>query len=117
VRRAGAEAETCHQAAAAETLRAFERRTDRGHQGTPETFLRAEILLAGSGTRVARRGEEDSCNADLNATGAPIDPEAEEIQQLKSAAMPLLLQLREDQKREVRTLARLIGLESVAAQI
>jgi hypothetical protein len=55
--------------------------------------------------------------ADPNATGAPIDPEAEEIQQLKSAAMPLLFQLREDQKREVRTLARLIGLESVAAQI
>jgi hypothetical protein len=52
-----------------------------------------------------------------HATGAPIDPEAEEIQQLKSAAMPLLFQLREDQKREVRTLARLIGLESVAAQI
>jgi hypothetical protein len=55
--------------------------------------------------------------ANPNATGAPIDPEAEEIQQLKSAAMPLLFQLREDQKHEVRTLARLIGLESVAAQI
>jgi hypothetical protein len=56
--------------------------------------------------------------ADPNATGAPIiDPEAEEVQQLKSAAMPLLFQLREDQKREVRQLARLIGLEKVAAQI
>jgi len=54
---------------------------------------------------------------DPNATGAPIDPDAEEVQQLKSAAMPLLFQLREDQKREVRTLARLIGLEKVAAQI
>jgi hypothetical protein len=49
--------------------------------------------------------------------GVPIDPEAAEVQQLKSAAMPLLFQLREDQKREVRTLARLIGLEKVAAQI
>jgi hypothetical protein len=48
---------------------------------------------------------------------APIDPDADEVQQLKSAAMPLLFQLREDQKREVRTLARLIGLEKVAAQI
>jgi hypothetical protein len=48
---------------------------------------------------------------------APIDPDAEEVQQLKSAAMPLLFQLREDQKREVRTLARLIGLEKVAAMI
>jgi hypothetical protein len=54
---------------------------------------------------------------DPNATGAPIDPDAEEVQQLKSAAMPLLFQLREDQKREVRQLARLIGLEKVAAQI
>jgi hypothetical protein len=54
---------------------------------------------------------------DPHATGAPIDPEAEEVQQLKSAAMPLLFQLREDQKREVRTLARMIGLENVAAQI
>ncbi len=55
--------------------------------------------------------------ADPNKTGAPIDPDADEVQQLKSAAMPLLFQLREDQKREVRMLARLIGLEKVAAQI
>ena len=55
--------------------------------------------------------------ADPNASGAPIDPEAAEVQQLKSAAMPLLFQLREDQKQEVRMLARLIGLEKVAAQI
>jgi hypothetical protein len=46
---------------------------------------------------------------DPNATGTPIDPDAEEVQQLKSAAMPLLLQLREDQKREVRALARMQG--------
>jgi hypothetical protein len=55
--------------------------------------------------------------ADPKATGTPIDPDAAEVQQLKSAAMPLLFQLREDQKQEVRTLARLIGLEKVAAQI
>ena len=55
--------------------------------------------------------------ADPKATGTPIDPDAVEVQQLKSAAMPLLFQLREDQKQEVRTLARLIGLEKVAAQI
>ncbi|MGA2291075.1 hypothetical protein [Bradyrhizobium sp.] len=47
----------------------------------------------------------------------PIDADTAEVQQLKSAAMPLLFQLREDQKQEVRTLARLIGLEKVAAQI
>jgi hypothetical protein len=56
--------------------------------------------------------------ADPNAASAPpIDPDAAEVQQLKSAAMPLLFQLREDQKEEVRTLARMIGLEKVAAQI
>jgi hypothetical protein len=54
---------------------------------------------------------------DPHAAGAPIDPDAAEVQQLKSAAMPLLFQLREDQKQEVRTLARIIGLEKVAAQI
>jgi hypothetical protein len=54
--------------------------------------------------------------ADPNAV-AMIDPDAEEVQQLKTAAMPLLVQLREDQKREVRSLARLIGLEKVAAAI
>lgn len=52
-----------------------------------------------------------------DASGAPIDPDAAEVQQLKSAAMPLLFQLREDQKREVRALARIIGLEKVAEQI
>lgn len=55
--------------------------------------------------------------ANPNGTGAPIDPEAEEVQQLKSAAMPLLFQLREDQKSEVRSLARIIGLEKVASMI
>lgn len=55
--------------------------------------------------------------ADPHATGAPIDPDAAEVQQLKSAAMPLLFQLREDQKREVRQLARIIGLEKVASMI
>jgi hypothetical protein len=55
--------------------------------------------------------------ADPHAAVAAIDPDSAEVQQLKSAAMPLLFQLREDQKREVRALARLIGLEQVAAQI
>jgi hypothetical protein len=54
---------------------------------------------------------------DSNVSGPPIDPDAAEVQQLKSAAMPLLFQLREDQKQEVRKLARIIGLEKVAAQI
>ena len=55
--------------------------------------------------------------SDPRAAVPPIDPDATEVQELKSAAMPLLFQLREDQKQEVRKLARLIGLEKVAAQI
>ena len=51
------------------------------------------------------------------ASAAQLDPDCEEVQQLKSAAMPLLFQLREDQKDEVRKLARIIGLEQVASAI
>jgi len=51
------------------------------------------------------------------AGAAQLDPDCEEVQQLKSAAMPLLFQLREDQKEEVRKLARIIGLEKVASAI
>jgi hypothetical protein len=70
-----------------------------------------------SALRAVARKIHATRQADPHATGAPIDPDSEEVQQLKSAAMPLLFQLREDQKREVRSLARLIGLEKVAAQI
>ena len=46
-----------------------------------------------------------------------IDVNSAEVQQLIWAAMPLLGQLREDQKREVRKLVRVIGLEQVASRI
>ena len=52
-----------------------------------------------------------------NANASAIDPDSQEVQQLKSAAMPLLFQLREDQKDEVRKLARIIGLDKVASAI
>jgi hypothetical protein len=48
---------------------------------------------------------------------AAIDPNSSEVAQLKSAAIPLIMSMREDQKREVRSLARLMGLEAVAAAI
>ncbi len=51
------------------------------------------------------------------ANAGSLDPDSPEVQELKSAAMPLLFQLREDQKDEVRKLARVIGLEKVAAEI
>jgi hypothetical protein len=55
--------------------------------------------------------------ADPHAAGVPIDPDSPEVQELKSAAMPLLFGLREDQKSEVRSLARQTGLEKVAEMI
>jgi hypothetical protein len=65
---------------------------------------------------VARRIQANKLS-NPNAPGVQIDPESQEVQQLKSAAMPLLFQLRDDQKEEVRKLARIIGLEKVAQQI
>jgi hypothetical protein len=67
--------------------------------------------------RAVARKIHTTRKGDGSDTGVPIDPDAEEVQQLKSAAMPLLFQLREDQKREVRALARIIGLEKVASMI
>jgi hypothetical protein len=46
---------------------------------------------------------------------AAIDPDSTEVQQLKSAAFPLIMSMNDDQKREVRTLAQVMGLERVAA--
>lgn len=67
--------------------------------------------------RAIARKMHSTKQADPASGAPPIDPDSEEVAQLKSAAMPLLFQLREDQKREVRTLARIIGLERVASMI
>ncbi|MCA6124433.1 hypothetical protein J6500_21430 [Bradyrhizobium sp. WSM 1704] len=67
--------------------------------------------------RAVARKIHSKRQGDVAAGSVPIDPDSAEVQQLKSAAMPLLFQLREDQKNEVRSLARLIGLEKVAAMI
>ena len=70
-----------------------------------------------SALRAVARKIHAGRQANPTAAGVPIDPDSAEVQQLKSAAMPLLFQLREDQKSEVRSLARIIGLEKVAAMI
>ncbi|MET0708456.1 MAG: hypothetical protein ABWY82_16705 [Tardiphaga sp.] len=67
--------------------------------------------------RAVARKIHDAKQARPGAPSPPIDPASAEVQQLKSAAMPLLITLREDQKREVRSLARIIGLEAVASAI
>jgi hypothetical protein len=46
---------------------------------------------------------------------AGIDPDGAEVQQLKSAAFPLIMSMSYEQKDQVRTLARMMGLEQVAS--
>ena len=46
-----------------------------------------------------------------------IDVNSPEVQELISAAVPLIMRLSEEQKREVRQLARIIGLDTVASRI
>jgi hypothetical protein len=46
---------------------------------------------------------------------AGIDPDGPEVQQLKSAAFPLIMSMNYEQKDQVRTLARMMGLEQVAS--
>jgi hypothetical protein len=54
-----------------------------------------------------------------NGRSAPpqIDANSAEVQQLISAAVPLIMRMSETQKREVRQLARIIGLDTVASRI
>jgi hypothetical protein len=47
---------------------------------------------------------------------AYIDPGSIEVQQLKYAALPLIMRLNDDQKHEVKMMAHVMGLEAVASQ-
>jgi hypothetical protein len=51
-----------------------------------------------------------------SAHGGTIDPDSVPVQRLKSAAFPLIMSLSDDQKQEVRTMVRLMGLENLASQ-
>jgi hypothetical protein len=45
-----------------------------------------------------------------------IDPSSAQVQQLKDAALPLIMRLNDDQKREVNSLAHVMGLDKLASQ-
>ena len=47
---------------------------------------------------------------------ASIDPEGADVQNLKSAAFPLLMSFNNEQKREVRSIVQVIGLDKLASQ-
>jgi hypothetical protein len=55
----------------------------------------------------------------INKSGgrlASIDADGAEVQQLKSAAIPLIMMFSEQQKNEVRQLVQVMGLQKLAAQ-
>jgi hypothetical protein len=69
---------------------------------------------------VALRGVvQQIYEANKKAHGAtvPVDTTTPEVERLKTAAVPLLTQLRPDQKAEVMTLARIIGMEKMIAEL
>ena len=52
---------------------------------------------------------------DTSRLAAQIDPDSDEVQQLKSAAFPLIMSMNDDQKQQVRNIAHVMGLERVAS--
>lgn len=80
--------------------------------------LTAEQEALWPDVEAALRGLAKAMHDKRLAGGAPaIEAESSEVETLKTAATPLLAKLREDQKREMRNLARLVGLEVIASQI
>jgi len=70
-----------------------------------------ESALRDIGWKAAHEGRTGSRASQV----ATIDPNSDEVQRLKSAAFPLIMSMNEDQKREVRMLAQVMGLQQVAA--
>jgi hypothetical protein len=65
------------------------------------------------------RNATDTQNRRAQQSGsrlAFIDPDSTEVRQLKYAALPLFMRLNDDQKREVNSLAHVMGLSKVASE-
>jgi hypothetical protein len=67
---------------------------------------------------ISYQGRPDASGRKLasNPHGGTIDPNSAPVQRLKSVAFPLLMSMSEDQRQEVRTMVRLMGLETLASQ-
>jgi hypothetical protein len=59
--------------------------------------------------------QQDSRRPVRGSQAQMIDPNSPEVQRLKSAAIPLIMSMREDQKQQVRQLAHTMGLTQVAS--
>ncbi len=68
-----------------------------------------EVALRTIGSERAREARDGS-------TPGAIDPDSPEVQDLKSAAIPLLMSFSDEQKDEVRTFARGMGLNQLASE-
>ena len=56
-------------------------------------------------------------NKKAHGTTVPVDTSTPEVERLKTAAVPFLMQMRPDQKAEIITLARVIGMEKMVAML
>jgi outer membrane biosynthesis protein TonB len=80
-----------------------------------------ENALRAIGHAVARNGNNTPPTTALgyanesSRLAAQIDPDSQEVQQLKSAAFPLIMSMNDDQKQQVRNIAHVMGLERVAS--
>ncbi len=75
-----------------------------------------ESALRDIAWRPSPEGASRKAAAKSDARSKTVDPDSAPVQRLKSAAVPLIMSLNNDQKEEIRTLARLMGLENLAAQ-
>jgi outer membrane biosynthesis protein TonB len=76
-----------------------------------------ENALRAIGRAVSRGGTPKTTALGYASEGrlAQIDPDSDEVQQLKSAAFPLIMSMNDDQKQQVRNIAHVMGLERVAS--
>ena len=76
-----------------------------------------ETALRAIGQRVAHGGVPRTAAMGYASESriAQIDPDSAEVQQLKSAAFPLIMSMNDDQKQQVRNIAHVMGLERVAS--
>ena len=61
-------------------------------------------------------GREQKREARWRGEPGGVDPNSEAVQDLKSAAIPLLMSFSDEQKDEVRHLARTMGLDQLASE-
>ena len=89
----------------------------RQHQEAAQPDARSGALLAGGRGRAAQDGvsqEADNKSTQGEPHGA-IDMSKMDVQGLKSAGYPLVMSFSDDQRRELKSLAHLLGLESAMA--